>query len=455
MDTSRLWKQAQAELQLSLSKPNYQLYFAHTALLSAEKLPNQLVCTLSVPNDFIKDGVAHKYLAQVEKILSRQCQSPVKVSLVVRRPPAVPPQSLGPLFTAPDSSPPEPSLNHVLKKAHLISSFNFDNFAVSSSNEMAYAACRAVSRLPGKAYNPLFLYGGVGVGKTHLMQAVAQKVLHKNPHQKVVYCTGEEFTNGIIDAIQTKKTSLFRRTYRPVNLLIIDDIQFIAGKNTVQEEFFHTFNAIHQEGGQIILSSDRPPSEIQKLEDRIVSRFEAGLIVDIQEPNFELRAAIVLIKAKMLSVAVPMDVAQLVAAKIKSTRQLEGALISIKAHLQARPEPLTPESAGRFLKLDKTASPSPRTVKPREVISQVASFFNLTASQLKGKSRQAHIVLPRQIAMFLLRHDTRATLVEVAGYFSNRDHTTVMHSVEKVEKLVATSEEVRGKVEQLRQSLFY
>jgi chromosomal replication initiator protein len=341
----------------------------------------------------------------------------------------------------------------LFKRIRLKPSFSFDNFAVSSSNEMAYAASKAVVREPGKAYNPLFFYGGVGVGKTHLMQAIAQEAIKKNQQIKILYCTGEEFTNEIIEAIQGKKTSLFRRKFRLVPLLLIDDIQFIAGKNTVQEEFFHTFNAILQEGGQIILTSDRPPSEIQKLEERLASRFEAGLLVDIQEPNFELRTAILLIKSKTLNLKIPMDVAQMVAAKITSTRQLEGALIRIKAYMQAQEDPITPDTIANMLQFDIQKSSISKKLNPREVISQVAHYFNLKASQIKGKERHQFIVLPRQIAMYLLRTDSNYSLVEIGRFFGNRDHTTVIHAVDKINKLLAVSEEVRFNVSSLRKNL--
>jgi chromosomal replication initiator protein len=453
MDKIRLWSQAQAELALSLSQPNYKLFFSNTKLETVESQEEGYLCQLSVPNIYIKESLAQRYGSKLQEILEKLAGK--KVNLIIKvRPVKNPEVKLGPLFeTVPPSSKTDTSFPRTYNQARLQPSFTFDNFAVSSSNEMAYAAAKAVSQSPGKAYNPLFFYGGVGVGKTHLMQAIANSILGKKPHLKAIYCTGEEFTNEIIDAIQTKRTSYFHHKFRSVGLLIIDDIQFIAGKNTVQEEFFHTFNAIRQEGNQIILSSDRPPSEIQRLEERLASRFEAGLIVDIQEPNFELRTAILLIKSKVLGLSLPMDVAQLIATQVKSTRKLEGTLIKIKAFVQAKNTPLTPQVVAQFIGLPEQKTAGQITVKPKDVIFQVASQYNLKTSQLTGKERHQHIVLPRQIAMFILRHDSRLSLVEVGRFFGNRDHTTVMHSVAKIESLLSTSSETRLQISQLRKSL--
>ena len=457
MEKDKIWKQIQAELQLILSSAHYKLYFGSSKIDKISKEKDYCICILVVPNSYTRDIIKEHYQKELIGLLEKRLKNKVKIQYKIGFPLSLHPNSnppggsdLGPLFVQEQS--PKNKLSYLLKIAHLQSYFTFRNFAVSSSNEMAYAAARAVSRTPGKAYNPLFFYGGVGVGKTHLMQAIAQSALCRKLSLKVLYCTGEEFTNEIIEAIQEKRTVNFRKKYRLVDILIIDDVQFIAGKNTVQEEFFHTFNAILHEGGQVIMSSDKPPDEIQKLEERLASRFEAGLIVDIQEPNFELRTAILLIKAKMLSISLPMDVAQLLSSKITSTRQLEGTLIKLKAFTQTQNEAITPAFVNQVLKFDKQEKNN-KQINYREIISQVSHYYNLKASQLKGKERSKHIVLPRQIAMFLLRLDAKLSLVEVGKMFGGRDHTTVMHSVDKIENLYNTSEEIRQNIKELRNNL--
>ena len=342
-----------------------------------------------------------------------------------------------------------------VERAKLRQDFVFDTFAVSGTNEMAYAAAQAVAKNPGQAYHLLFLYGGVGVGKTHLMQGVGHEVLKTDPDAKITYCTGEEFMNGLVEAIQRKTTTSFKQKFRSAKLFLVDDVQFIAGKDYVQDEFFHTFNAIAQGRGQIILTSDRGPEEITGLEDRLRSRFEGGLTIDIQKPDFELRTAILRIKAQARGVDLPMDVATLIAANIDSTRKLEGFLTSVIALSQVRQEPITPEMVTAQLGGKSEAENGERKyVKPKEVVETVASYFNLRPAVLRGARRTKDLVWARHIAMYLLRIDLRVPLEEVGIHLGKRDHSTVMHAVEKIQANMQVSETLRTDVESVRKKLY-
>jgi len=357
----------------------------------------------------------------------------------------------GPLFEKPEE---KPEATEVIERLGLRGDFNFENFAVSPTNQMAHAAALAVSQSPGRAYNPLFLYGGVGVGKTHLMQAIGQTILTRNPRTKIIYCAGEEFTNDIVNAIREKRTKEFKQKYRSVRILLVDDIQFIAGKTAVQEEFFHTFNAIWRVGGQIVLTSDQRPDEISKLEDRLKSRFEGGLTIDIQPPDFELRTAILLIKAQQRGIKLPMDVAQLVAGNITSTRRLEGFLTRLMTEAQTKNIPITPELASALLGHINDIGVPQKLIKPKEVISAVASYFNLKLFELVGPKRLKPIVVPRQISMYLLRTELKVPLMEIGRLLGGRDHTTIMHGVEKVTKLLPESEDLRVDIMGIKKKLY-
>jgi chromosomal replication initiator protein len=335
-------------------------------------------------------------------------------------------------------------------KAGLRPDYTIETFAVSGTNEMAHAAAMAVSNQPGTAYNPLFIYGGVGVGKTHLMHAVGNNILKRHPDSRVLYCTGEDFTNEIVHAIQTKKSMLFKEKFRTVDILLIDDVQFIAGKNTVQEEFFHTFNTITKRAGQIILTSDRSPAEISLLEDRLRSRFEAGLMVDIQQPSFELRSAILLIKSTAMGLSLPMDLAQVIATRIDSARKLEGIIKSIKSEVELKHRQITPELIDELCKSETERPHQKLRVKPTDVIKTVADFYQLKQSALRGKVRVKSIVRARHVAMFFLKEELHMPYMEVGRWFSNRDHTSALHALRKITAEVQTDQELRKEVQNIR-----
>lgn len=412
---------------------------------------------MATPHAYARDTIRNHYLKKVRSCLNRITGKENRVELIIKSLPVGVATESGPLFEIQKAldKERETSVREAFQRARIRLEFSFESFAVSPTNEVAYAAATAVAKNPGRAYNPLFLYGGVGVGKTHLMQAIAQEIIKKNPATALIYCMGEEFTNEIIEAIRNKRTGAFKKYYRSSEVLLIDDVQFIAGKNTVQEEFFHTFNAVQRNGGQIVLISDRPPHEIQLLEDRLRSRFEGGLTIDIQEPNFELRTAILLIKSQQLNSAIPMDVAQLVAANITSTRKLEGFLARLVAEAKLRQQSITMEMAQSLLgtPTERPTEAKP-IVRPKEIVEVVAQHFNLKQGQIRGTARIRPILLPRQLAMYLLRQELNLPFVEIGQMFGGKDHSTVMHSVRKMSHLLSESEELRLELSSIRKKLY-
>jgi chromosomal replication initiator protein len=339
------------------------------------------------------------------------------------------------------------------QKAGLRLDYTFDTFAVSTTNEMAHAAAQAVSNQPGTAYNPLFIYGGVGVGKTHLMHAVGNNILKNNPEAKILYCTGEDFTNEIVSSIQTKKTMQFKEKFRTVDVLLIDDVQFIAGKNTVQEEFFHTFNTITKRAGQVILTSDRPPQEIGLLEDRLRSRFEAGLMVDIQQPSFELRTAILLIKAGSYQMHIPMNIAQIIASKVDSARKIEGIMKTLKSEVELKHREITTELIEEIFRVETEKNRQRIRVKPHDLIKAVADYYHIKPIILRGQQRVKSIVRARHVAMYLLKEELNLPYVEIGRWFSNRDHTSAMHALKKVNQDMSSDEDILQEISEIRAML--
>lgn len=341
----------------------------------------------------------------------------------------------------------------ISRKIGLRKEFTFETFAVSTTNEMAHAAATAVSNKPGVSYNPLFLYGGVGVGKTHLMHAIGNNILRNNPDTKIIYCTGEEFTNEIVHAIQKKQANQFKARYRNTNVLLIDDIQFIAGKNAVQEEFFHTFNALTKQQSQIVLTSDRPPHEMTLLEDRLRSRFEAGLMIDIGQPSFELRTAILLVKSKSYNLNIPIEYAKTIASQVDSARKIEGIITSIRSEVELKGKTINDELISDILSQEAAEKRPKITASPTEIIKAVADHYRLKQTALKGKRRVKSLVTARHIAMYLLKQELDLPLVEIGRWFSGRDHTSVLHAVKKIESELGENETIKRDVSALRMTL--
>lgn len=332
--------------------------------------------------------------------------------------------------------------------------YTFESFAVSSSNEMAHAAATNVANNPGTSYNPLFLYGGVGVGKTHLIHAVANHLLENNPEAEIIYASGEQFTNEIVRAIKSHNTLQLKNKYRKTDLLLLDDVQFIAGKTAVQEEFFHTFNALTSINSQVILTSDRPPQEISLLEDRLRSRFEAGLMIDIQQPTFELRTAILLLKAQNSRLNIPIDLAQKIAASVDSARRIEGIIKKIRSAVELQGANINQELVENILKGELRQNHQKTIkVKPPEIIKTVANHYRVKQSALRGKKRSKELVRARHVTMYFLRNELRISLEEIGQWFSGRDHTSVIHAVKKIEQELLSDNELQQDVSAIKMSL--
>jgi len=455
MNNQKIWQTALENLKITLSPASFNTWFPKTFIVNIKPINEERqIVEIGCPNPFVSQTVENRYYGLIKDALDQITGKKNDLVFIVKQVP----QALvtkknfsQPLFEKPEE---KPEVVEAITQAGLKDDFNFDNFAVSSTNQMAYAAAQAIVKSPGKAYNPLFLYGGVGVGKTHLMQAIGNAILVKNPRIKLVYCTGEEFTNEIVEAIRKKTTDEFKKKYRTVKILLVDDIQFIAGRERVQEEFFHTFNALWKVGGQIVLTSDRPPLEIKKLEARLRSRFEGGLIIDIQPPDFELRTAILLIKAKQREVNLPIDLAKLIAGNITSTRALEGFLAKIINETQVKNTPLTTELITALLGTTASSENPPRIVKPKEIISATASYFNLKVSEIVGTGRIKKVALARQISMYLLRNDLKIPLMEIGRLLGGKDHTTIMYGVEKITKLLPNHEDLRVDIAEIRKKIY-
>ena len=452
MDLEKLWKTVLAEIELSVSRVAFHTQFKGSSLVS---LANN-VASVGFPNAPIRTLVESRYYSLIKSILDHHTNENISLVFVVAgKRERLTETDAGPLFSS-LSTPLSTTPQDTARRLHIRVDASFDNFAVSTTNQLAYAAATAVAKNPGGAYNPLFLYGGVGVGKTHLMHAVANAILAKKPGIRLVYCMGEEFTNEIVEAIQTKTNRQFRQKYRSSQLFLVDDVQFIAGKTQTQEEFFHTFNVLHREGTQIILTSDRPPSEIAKLDDRLKSRFEGGLTVDIAPPNFELRVAIVNIKSAAMGISVPPEAAQLVAANLTDTRAIEGFLRKLTAPGvgAATPELISSLLGSKAVVAGDGLAKHDKRVPPQEILEVVANYYGIKTTAIKSPKRDRPIARPRQIIMYLCKTELGLTLEDVGGLLGGRDHTTVMHGVETITKELSINERLRGDVEGIKRRLW-
>ena len=408
------------------------------------------IIRVSVPNSFTQDILEKRYKDLVVNSIEAACSKHYNVEFIVASDIQEVAEKENKNKSAEDKS--NITVNDEMSST-LNPKYTFDSFVIGNSNRFAHAASLAVAEAPAKAYNPLFIYGGVGLGKTHLMHAIGHYALQNNPNTKVVYVSSEKFTNELINAIRDDKNDEFRNKYRKVDILLIDDIQFIAGKERTQEEFFHTFNELHGANKQIILSSDRPPKEIPTLEDRLRSRFEWGLIADIQAPDFETRMAILKKKADVEKLNVANEVMVYIATKIKSNiRELEGALIRIVAYSSLTNRPITVELAGEALK-DIISNKQNKNVTIDVIQDVVAAYFNLRIEDLKSQRRTRNIAYPRQIAMYLSRKLTDMSLPKIGEEFGGRDHTTVIHAYEKISDSLNTDESLQHTVNDITKKL--
>ncbi len=416
-----LWQDTLNKLENELSKPSFETWLSTTRLLDIEG--DTLI--IGVPNEFAKDWLESRYAplirSTVQSILGQSMNLRFTIS------------SIQETLHQIQDQPKIPQNIKVENQSNTLNSkYTFDTFVIGNSNRFAHAAALAVAESPALSYNPLFIYGGVGLGKTHLMHAIGNSVIQRSPNTRVLYVSSEKFTNELIESIRDKNPIEFRNHYRNVDILLIDDIQFLAGKEGTQEEFFHTFNALHDANKQIIISSDRPPKEIPTLEDRLRSRFEWGLITDIQAPDLETRIAILRKKAKVENLQVANEVMVYIADKIQSNiRELEGALIRVMAYASLSSLPITVEIAAEALK-DIIPVNTPKQISIEMIQQAVSEYYHLSLGEFKAKKRTRAVAFPRQIAMYLSRELTDYSLPKIGDEFGGRDHTTVIHAHEKI-----------------------
>ncbi len=456
MDAKQVWRAALGELQVSLSPANYETWLRETRLVDVDDQRFRI----AVPNGFAKDWLETRYRSLISQTLARVVGYSVQVEFVVVANGAADADGAAPVAEA-VSQPVrvEPTRVGAPEGAaagatNLNARYTFSNFIVGSANRLAHAASLSVAERPGHAYNPLFLYGGVGLGKTHLMHAIGNAVVAKFPRKRVVYATSEKFTNEFITSIQQGKIDEFRARYRRIDLLLIDDIQFIADKERTQEEFFHTFNAIHEDGKQIVLSSDRPPKAILTLEERLRSRFEWGLIADLTAPDLETRIAILRAKAEEQGVPITSDVIEFIARKVVSNiRELEGALNRIVAYASMGAMPVSIELAQAVLS-NVLYNPKKRQVTPERITQVVSDYYGVGMEQLRGQKREKSIVVPRQIAMFLMREETDVSLLRIGAELGGRDHSTVLHACDKITREMQVNDEMRREVAAVREMIY-
>ncbi|NDI36947.1 chromosomal replication initiator protein DnaA [Chengkuizengella sediminis] len=430
----QLWQKILSILQTKVSKPSYDTWLKSTKV----KVFNESVLLVCAPNMFAKEWLENRYIKLISNAVFETTGRKVEVKIVIEDEEVIPDVIPAPkkktkqkITTNEESLP--PMLN---------AKYTFDTFVIGSGNRFAHAASLAVAEAPAKAYNPLFLYGGVGLGKTHLMHAIGHYIIEHHPKTKVLYISSEKFTNEFINAIRDNRGESFRNKYRNIDILLIDDIQFLAGKEQTQEEFFHTFNALHEESKQIIISSDRPPKEIPTLEERLRSRFEWGLITDIQPPDLETRIAILRKKAKAENLDVPNEAMVYIASQIDTNiRELEGALIRVVAYSSLINEDISAELARNALK-DIIPSSRPRVITVEDIQKITGAHYGLNIEDFKARKRTKSVAFPRQIAMYLSRELTDLSLPKIGEAFGGRDHTTVIHAYDKISKSLKNDQEL-------------
>lgn len=446
-----LWQAVLGEIELSVSRGNFVTWFKNTCILKNKKD----VVVIGVPNVFIKQQLERKYNDLITQTLGKNGVVPERVEYKIYSGFAHQKKDDEPVLVGAKPSErqwsPASTLSHGYRQG-LNARYTFDNFIVGSGNELAYAACQAIVQSPGTKYNPLFLYGGAGIGKTHLIQAVGNAILSNNPNLKVVYVPTEQFLQEFIDAVRFKKNTDFASHYRNADVLIIDDVQFIAGKDKTQEEFFHTFNALHQANKQIIISSDKPPREIPTLEDRLRSRFAWGMTIDMQNPDFETRCAIIQTKAQSHDVVLAQAVVEYLSNLVQSNiRELEGALNQLLAFCEMRG--LTPDIniATSLLSNQKIR---PKHLNPKQIIERTAKYFQVPIDDILGPKRDKDIVVPRQVAMYILRSELHLSFPKIAKELGRKDHTTAIHSVDKIEREASFDTTIKNAIHDIKEHLY-
>ncbi len=456
MKPEEAWQSTQGELELNVGRGSYATWLKSTKYVSYED--GQFF--VGVPNGYVKEWLEHRMLSDIKRLLGERMTRSVEVSFVLLSPngaistpvktDAVRDESYTQSYTSPANGTVRNTFGAGNVSDGLNPRYTFEAFVVGSGNRMAHAAAMSVAEMPADRYNPLFLYGGSGLGKTHLLHAIGHAARRRG--LQVCYVTSETFTNELIGSIRSQSTDDFRGKYRHVDMLLMDDVQFIAGKESTQEEFFHTFNALHGSNKQIVVTSDRPPKLMVTLEDRLRSRFEWGLMTDIAPPDLETRMAILQQKVAQRQSSIPQDVIEFVAKQVQSNvRELEGALTRLIATSDMTGRPISVQFARDTL-VDLVGR---RThITPSQVIETVAKFYNISVPEIVSASRSRELVQPRQVAMYLIRQETDASLPEIGGLLGGRDHTTVIHGVERIKERLENEEQLRRDVMSVREQLY-
>ncbi len=443
MNAQQAWQATHGQLQMEMSKASYDTWVRDTQVVRFDE--DNGIYTIGVKNAYACDWLDSRLKRIMESKLAGMLARQVEVNFKVWSAPSPvkEPEREHAYIDDEDSNQ-----DHI--DTRLKTRYRFANFVVGTNNRLAHAASLAVAENPARAYNPLFLYGGVGLGKTHLLHAIGNTV--QQAKLQVLYVSSEEFTNDLINAIRMKATSSFREKYRQVDVLLIDDIQFIAGKESTQEEFFHTFNTLHGQDKQIVMTSDRPPKAMVTLEERLRSRFEWGLTADIQAPDFETRLAILRSKAEKAGRNVPVDILELIARQIQSNiRELEGALNRVMAYSDLSGVPLSINLATMAL---RDFLPQHSDLSPKDILSVVSRFFNVPMDRILGRDRTQEVAFPRQVAMYLLREQGGISLPKIGEALGGRDHTTVMYACDKVADMIERDDQLRRQVLQIREQLY-
>jgi len=444
----KLWGDALVEIELNLSPANFSTWFKNTSIINIE---NDIVY-LSVPSNFVKEWMLTKYHKFIIKALRDLYPNIRGVEYCVTTSANVKQEERNKQPVIDTKEQMGFSEFYIDKEANLNPKYTFDSFIVGSFNNVAHAAAMAVTKNPGTIYNPLFIYGGTGLGKTHLIQAIGNKIKEENPHFKVYYLTSEKFANEFINSLQNKDTYAFKEKYRKYNLLIVDDIQFFANKLKIQEEFFHIFNTLYEKNGQIVFSSDKPPKYIPGLEDRLRSRFEGGMMVDISPPEFEARLAILKNKAESKGLLVSDEILEIIASSIQENiRELEGALMMVVGQSRIKGRLLNANEVKNLLK--KNIKPI-KTLTISQVIKTICDFYNIEEKDLFEKTRKKEVVKPRQIAMFLMREDLSLSYPYVGQKFGQMDHTTIIYAYRKIKDNLKKDEKLSQEIDTIRNLLY-
>jgi len=454
MDKIQLWKAILGELKISASQADIKTFFPQISAASFE----DNILTLACNSPIVKERVENRYYTQIRKITEKVVKEKVELAIIVK------PfeiredyskEKIGPLFNQKEEAEIYDDIDKKRAASNLFEKYTFENFIVGANNRLAHTVAQNVAENPGKAYNPFFIYSDVGLGKTHLMQAIGNRILEKFPKQRVIYCPGESFTNELVESLRLAKVqrnaiTQFKDKFRKADVLLIDDVQFIAGKESTQEEFFHAFNTLFMAGKQIVLTSDTHPSEIQKLEKRLSSRFASGMIADMQMPDSDMRSAILRNKKEKMRLNIPNELCDFVAQNTETNiRELEGVFTQVITKMQSLNKPFTMENVKEIM----GKSARQQNVTPSSILKATATYYSIKLVDIRGPRRLKEIVLPRQVAMFLTRSLTDLSLTDIGNIFGGKDHTTVLHSTEKIKAEINQNAKLKQDIENIKGGL--